>query len=247
MNIPRLFALLPLACLPFLVFATPEIDSKIETTARDSYTFRTLLERRVTVSAVDGVATLRGTVEDKEESKLAADTAANLTGVTSVVNELEIAPTTDERSDTWIAAKVRNRLLVRSKVSGTATKVQVKEGVVTLTGTATTQAQKKLTATYAQEVAGVKTVVNKLKVGSAPAMSLLQNDVVDDASVTTQVNYALLNHPRSRGLKIQVSASGGVVTVTGTASTKAEKALVEKLAMDVRGVRSVTNQITVNS
>jgi osmotically-inducible protein OsmY len=68
---------------------------------------------------------------------------------------------------------------------------------------------------------------------------------MDDASITTQVKYALLANKATGAFKTGISTTEGVITITGVANSEAEKALVTKLAGDIRGVKSVTNDMTV--
>jgi osmotically-inducible protein OsmY len=70
-------------------------------------------------------------------------------------------------------------------------------------------------------------------------------DKIDDASITSQVKYALLTHKSTSALSTKVKTVDGVVHITGEAKTDAEKSLVTKLAKDVRGVNSVANNMTV--
>ena len=68
---------------------------------------------------------------------------------------------------------------------------------------------------------------------------------IDDASITSQVKYALISHKSTSALKTKVTTTDGVVVITGEAANDSEKSLVSKLAQDVRGVKSVTNNMTV--
>jgi osmotically-inducible protein OsmY len=61
------------------------------------------------------------------------------------------------------------------------------------------------------------------------------------------VKFALLSHKSTSALKTKVTTKDGVVRVTGDANSDAEKSLVTKLASDVRGTKSVTNDMTVKS
>ena len=70
---------------------------------------------------------------------------------------------------------------------------------------------------------------------------------MDDASITSQVKYALLTHKSTSAIKTKVTTTDGVVRVTGDSNSDAEKSLVTKLAQDVRGVKSVTNDMRVKS
>lgn len=246
MKLHTVSLLLVFAASPLLVFAGSDMDRKIEDAAKASYNFRTVLEDHVTVKANDGVVTLSGTVQDEDAKDLAEDTVKNLPGVTAVKNDITIKPAHPEYSDSWIAFKIRGRLLVKAHVSG-ATKVAVKDGAVTLTGTADNVAQKELTAVYAREIAGVKSVKNDIVVKPAPAPGESMRDKIDDASITTQVKYALLRHKSTSALKTKVTTINGIVAITGEAASEAEKALVTKLAGDVKGVMGVSNEMTVKT
>jgi osmotically-inducible protein OsmY len=72
-------------------------------------------------------------------------------------------------------------------------------------------------------------------------------EIVDDASITTQVKYALLTHGSTSVLKTKVTVTDAVVSISGEADSAAEISLVTKLAQDVRGVKSVSNEMTVKS
>jgi osmotically-inducible protein OsmY len=228
------------------LFASSETDRKIESAAKASYNYRTVLEDHVKVKANDGIVTLTGTVQDKGDKALAEDTVENLPGVTKVKNEITIKSTHPENSDSWMAWKIRSRLLAKGNVSAANTKVVVTNGNVVLSGTADNSAQKDLASAYAKDIAGVKSVKNEIVVqDKSPDGSI--RETIDDASITSQVKYALLSHKSTSALKTKVTTTDGVVRVTGNASSDAEKALVTKLAQDVRGTKSVTNDMVVKT
>ena len=255
MKITKLSALLILAAGPIALFASSETDRKIEEAAKLSYNYRTVLEDHVKVKVSDGVVTLSGTVQDSDDKSLAEDTVENLPGVTSVKNEITIKSTYAEHSDAWMALKIRGRLLVKAHVSASNTKVAVVDGNVTLSGTADNSAQKELTEAYAKDIDWVKSVKNDIVVkdtyasagANRPATGETVGEKIDDASITTQVKYALLSHKSTSALKTKVITTDGVVRLTGEANSDAEKSLATKLAEDVRGTRSVTNNMIVKS
>ena len=246
MKIKNLSLLFAIIAGPVALLASSATDRKIEDAAKASYNYRTVLEDHVKVKATDGVVTLTGTVQDRDDRALAADTVENLPGVLGVNNEIKIEATYPEHSDAWMAFKIRSRLLVKGNVSATSTKVVVTDGVVTLSGTADNAAQKDLTAAYAKDIDGVKTVQNDIVVKDKATGATIA-ETIDDASITSQVKYALLSHKSTSALKTKVTTRDGVVQVTGEAASDAEKALVTKLAQDVRGVKSVGNNMTVRS
>ena len=247
MKITKMSVLVALLAGPIALFASSSSDRKIEDAAKSSYNYRTVLENNVSVKARDGVVTLTGTVQDKDDRALAADTVENLPGVVSVDNQIKVESTYKEHSDAWMAFKIRGRLLVKGNVSATSTKVAVNEGNVVLTGTANNTAQKELTEVYAKDIDGVKTVTNDIVVKDGTANGETVGEKIDDASITSQVKYALLSHKSTSALKTKVTTTDGVVRVTGDAASDAEKSLVTKLAGDVRGTRSVTNDMTVKN
>lgn len=226
--------------------ASSDTDRKIEDAAKASYNYRTVLEDNVKVKAKDGVVTLTGTVQEKDQRELAEDTVSNLPGVTLVKNEIVIDSNYPEHSDSWIGIKVKSTLLMKSKVSAASTKVSVKDGVVTLTGTADNIAQKELTAVYAQEIKWVKSVNNEIVVLDQPAKAATSENI-DDASITSQVKFSLFSHESTSSRKTKVTTNEGAVVITGEAQSDAEKALVTKLAEDIRGVKSVSNKMTVKN
>ena len=61
-------------------------------------------------------------------------------------------------TDTWITTKVKADLLATENVSGLDIKVETVDGVVTLTGAVTSQAQKDKAVEVAKQIKGVKRV-----------------------------------------------------------------------------------------
>ena len=227
------------------LFASSDTDSKIENAAKASYNYRTVLDGKVTVKANEGVVTLTGVVGDSSLKSVAEDTVCDLPGVVRVDDQITLDPALKEHSDAWIALKLHTQLLVRSNVSYADTKIDVKDGVVTLTGTADNQAQKELTGVYAKEIDWVKSVKNDIVVNEKPKTGETVGEHIDDASITSQVKYALLTHRSTSALKTKITTTDGVVVITGEAANDAEKSLVGKLANSVRGVKSVDNNMTV--
>lgn len=223
-----------------------EIDDRIESTAKQTYVFRTYLkDDSIRVESKEGVVTLTGTVSEESHKSLAEDTVKRLPGVTDVVNRLEVKePKPAAMSDDWISAKVKMALLFHRSVSA-HTQVHVKDGVVTLTGTANSQAEKELATEYAKDIEGVKDVDNKMTVSSAKEDRYTMGERIDDASITTQVKAALAFHRSTSALRTEVDTTDAVVTLRGTAKNQAEKDLVTKLTRDIKGVKDVKNEMTI--
>ena len=224
-----------------------KMDDRIESSAKKSYVFKTYLkEDDIKIESKNGVVALTGAVSEESHKSLAQETVAGLPGVKSVDNRLEVkGEHPAEMSDAWLSAKVKTTLLFHRSVSGFKTGVNVKDGVVTLEGEATSQAQKELATEYAKDVEGVKDVKNEMTVSkTSKKTARTAGDKIDDASITAQVKMALLFHRSTSALKTKVETKNGVVTLSGKAANTAEKDLAGKIVDDVHGVKSVNNRMT---
>jgi osmotically-inducible protein OsmY len=228
--------------------ASEETDDRIESAANKSHVFKTYLkDDSIKTVSKNGVVTLTGTVADASHSSLAENTVESLPGVKSVDNQLKVkGESPAEHSDGWIGAKVKTTLLFHRNVRATKTDVNVADGVVTLSGEASSLAQKELTTEYAQDVEGVKSVNNTMTISKAPAKpDQTIAEKIDDASITAQVKSSLRSHHSTSALKTKVETMDGVVTISGVAKNHAEKSLVTKLINDIDGVTSVVNNMTI--
>jgi len=94
-----------------------------------------------------------------------------------------------------------------------------------------------------------------LVIGSVSGMALADDEgvtekagkAIDDAAVVASVKSKLLSSPDVEGLDVNVDAKNGVVTLSGTADTMAERSSAEKIAKSADGVKSVTNRIEVKA
>ena len=225
-----------------------ETDDRIESSFKKTYVYKTYLkDDAIKTEAKDGVVTLTGTVAEESHKALAQETVASLPGVTRVDNQLATkAEVAAENADTWIGRKVKLALLFHRNVNAGKTAVEVKDGIVTLKGEASSMAQKELTTEYAKDIEGVKEVKNEMTVAATPETAeRTAGEKMDDASITAQVKTALLTHRSTSSIKTKVETRDGEVTLTGIAKNAAEKSLVTKLVTDIQGVTSVKNEMTV--
>ena len=72
-------------------------------------------------------------------------------------------------------------------------------------------------------------------------------EVVDDAAIVAKVKSSLLSSSEVEGLDVNVDARNGVVTLSGTADTMAERSSAERIAKSADGVKSVDNKIVIKS
>jgi hyperosmotically inducible periplasmic protein len=224
-----------------------KMDDRIESTARNSYVFKTFLQSDdIKIESMDGNVTLTGIVADNFNKSLAQETLTGIPGVKNVDNRLKVKagyPTAN--SDAWLRDKVKATLLFHRSVSGLKTEVNVKDGIVTLRGEATSGAQKDLSTEYAKDVEGVKGVNNEMTVSKTAKKTQTVGQKVDDASITAQVKLSLLYHRSTSAINTKVETNNGDVTLYGKAGSAAEKNLATKFANDVNGVKSVNNRMTI--
>ncbi len=72
-------------------------------------------------------------------------------------------------------------------------------------------------------------------------------EVVDDAAIVAKVKSSLLSSSEVEGLDVNVDARNGVVTLSGSADTMAERSSAERIAKTADGVKSVDNKIVIKS
>jgi osmotically-inducible protein OsmY len=208
------------------------------------------LRGEVQARASDGIVTLTGRVQDRDQRALAAETVGAVPGVLAVDNRLELATPEPERADGWIALKVRSALLLGRGVRASTTNVAVQDGVVTLTGTADSERQSRLTAALARDIEGVRSVRNELLVrrDEGPGAPVPATPPpADEAALSAAVTAALRSAPALAGKRISVEADGAVVTLRGRVASDAERELAARLAAGVPAVHSVVNHLAVEA
>jgi hyperosmotically inducible periplasmic protein len=141
-------------------------------------------------------------------------------------------------SDTAITAKVKSQLtgnqLKNSNISVTTT-----NGVVTLTGMATTSDAKSYAEAQAKGVDGVKSVDDELTTPSSSHAVASTKRVVSDSWITTKVKSDILADSVSKGFDVSVKTKHGVVMLSGTLANDDAVAHVKDIASQVKGVKSV--------
>jgi osmotically-inducible protein OsmY len=117
---------------------------------------------------------------------------------------------------------------------------------VTLTGTVASDAQKLRAEQLVQNTPKVAAVNNQLRLGNAvaPPGARLAAANRHLAQLIT-ASLAARRSDFSDETVIQVTAQDGTITLTGTTPSRAERALVEQLAKEVAGVKSIQNLIVI--
>ncbi|MFH2137321.1 MAG: BON domain-containing protein [Candidatus Omnitrophota bacterium] len=124
----------------------------------------------------DGIVTLKGEAQNQAQKDLAGAYSRDVTGVKDVKNEITLAKmpvepkqmkeekqTMGEKiDDASITAQIKMAFLSHHSTSAFKTGVQTTDGVVTLTGNATSRAAKDMAGMVANDVNGVTNVINNM-------------------------------------------------------------------------------------
>lgn len=124
------------------------------------------------VDVEDGVVTLSGEAETRAQRDLTTEYAKDVGGVKGVVNRMTVTgegegvfqKMGEKIDDASITAQVKMALLLNGSTSALDTEVVTYHGVVTLSGKAGNDAEKALATKIAEDVSGVKEVVNEMEV-----------------------------------------------------------------------------------
>jgi osmotically-inducible protein OsmY len=140
-------------------------------------------------------------------------------------------------SDADINAAVEAELFEDNAVPHDRIDVSTNQGVVTLTGYVTNLLARDHAERLVQTIRGVRSVVNRIEITLLGKRS--------DEALQKDVALALAADPAADSYEIAVTAKGGLVTLNGKVSSFAERALSERLAKGVAGVKEVRNKLIV--
>lgn len=145
-------------------------DSNLTTSIGAKYALDSEIDRyRIDIDTINGVVTLRGSVADAEQRSDAERIARSTEGVRDVVNDLEVEakPRTADSTfaDSWIVTMINSKLIVDPEVRSRNIDVDVREGVVTLSGIVESNVARTEAEDLAKSVDGVVEVVNEIQVG----------------------------------------------------------------------------------
>jgi osmotically-inducible protein OsmY len=210
----------------------------------------------ISVDVEGDTAILTGEVDESIDKELAERVALNARGIKRVDNRITMDGEAVRRQrgqdndrdfdeaveDASVTAAVKSRLLWNDHTDGLDIGVDTMDGKVTLTGNATTKAEKDLATRLARRTDGVRSVENKIEVkpsdGGLPSGDQA-GEAIADSWITTKVKSSLLMSNDVDGLDLTVETKDGVVTLGGAASSAAERDLAVEIAKDIKGVKSV--------
>ena len=189
----------------------------------------------IVVSVDAGTITLRGTVVSLRERHEAGKAAARVYGVTGVSNQLHVRTPDDGRDDTDLCGDVLDALMLDGLIPMTVN-ARVRDGFVTLSGTAVWHYQRDEAEFLAASVPGVSGVADEITLTSAP----------DGQDITRGIIRALRRSAVLRVHQFSVeTASYGSVIVAGTVHSWAAHDEAIAAAWSAPGVIDVSDRIVV--
>jgi osmotically-inducible protein OsmY len=197
----------------------------------------TIEAAEIVVAVKDGVVTLSGYVDSYVKKLVAERAAARVFGVRAVAEEIQVRlPGSLKRSDEDIAGAVANVLEWNVLVPHDRVKVQVQDGLVTLSGEVDWGYQKFAAEEAVRSLMGVVWFSNQITV--KPAVK--PQDVKDKIKSAFQRN-ALLDARR-----ITVETRGSWVILSGSVRSWGERAEAQWAAWAAPGVSEVENNIIIS-
>lgn len=141
--------------------------------------------------------------------------------------------------DTELRCRVLEELDWEPSVDASAIGVAAKDGIVTLTGTVVSYAQKKNAERAAKRVSGIKAVAEDLVIKLPGAAERGDTDIAQSVLSSLRFNVSI-QHER-----IQVTVESGWVTLDGEVEWQYQKTTAENAIKYTMGVQGITNRISV--
>jgi osmotically-inducible protein OsmY len=214
-------------------------DQELRTNITDELTYDPSIDTaHVGVAATDGMVTLSGEVGSLPERREATRAAMRVLGVRGVTDHMVVRDQgASGSSDADIGDAANHMLSWAADVPPNTVKADVRNHIVTLSGTVNWQYQRQAAARAVMYMRGVTEVANDIFLtATAPAQGLkseieaamLRNALLDSRAITTEV-------------------TGAEVTLRGTVRSWAELRQAEYIAWSAPGVTRVKNGLAIAS
>jgi osmotically-inducible protein OsmY len=185
----------------------------------------------IDVQTKDGIVTLSGPVENLLARERAAQIAATIKGVRSVINLIDVLSII--RTDTQVRTDVEHALLDDPATDVFDIKVNVQNGRVTLSGRVDCWQEEQLCVLVVKGVIGVKAVTSNIEVS--------QKSRRPDDEIRAEIEQRLAFDVWVDAALVDINVLGGNVILSGTVGSLAEKNRAFGNAW-VAGVKSVEDK-----
>jgi osmotically-inducible protein OsmY len=211
-------------------------DDTIKAWIENAFKYDTRIhEPDIVVNVHEGIVTLTGTVKDLTEENFALQETQKISGVTGIINKLQILPV--KRSDSEIANDMEQRFKSNPLLKDKEIEVSVSDGEVQLAGTVNSISEQKEAKLLAGEVMGVVSVINDLQINYPSERT--------DKEIAEDVRSSLQRDVYLTGMPIEVSVNNGIVTLSGKVSSLYLKVRAANDANWIWNVQGMQNNIEV--
>jgi osmotically-inducible protein OsmY len=190
------------------------------------------------VAVHNGVVTLTGFVRSYAQKIEAESAAKRIAGVAGLANDIEVRlPAIDQRPDPDIARDAVAALKSELPYSSEKLKVVVKNGWLTLEGTAEWDYVRQRAKSAVRRIRGVTGVSN----------SIVLKPTVSPYEIRRKIEDAFRRSAELDASRLTVEANGSEVVLRGTVRSWAERQEAERAAWAAPGVTNVDNRITISA
>ena len=191
---------------------------------------------QIGVQVKDSIVTLTGHVDSYGEKWNAERAAQRVCGVKALAVEIELnLPALTQRNDADIARTVENALEWIVYLKKDSVKVMVEQGWVTLSGEVEWEYQRKTATAAMRYLMGVRGVSDQITI--KPKATVV--------AIKASIESALKRRAIIDSQSIQVSVSGGDVTLSGSVQSWPERDMARHSAWGTLGVRHVIDNMTI--
>ncbi|HEY0764611.1 MAG TPA: BON domain-containing protein [Pyrinomonadaceae bacterium] len=192
----------------------------------------------INVQVLDGVVTLTGSVSSYAQKIAAQDAAHRVAGVLDVANDIEVKPVDHfVRSDTEIAAAVRNTLEWDALVPNELIQSSVSDGLVTLEGEVDYQRERTDAESAIRRLAGVVGVINKIAI---------RKQRINEHQLREQIESALERRADREAERLQIDVHDDAVDIWGRVHSWQEKRAVIGSIAHAPGVNWLKDHLRID-
>lgn len=189
------------------------------------------------VTAIDGVVSLTGEVDNYLKKMEAENAAKKVIGVKALVENIDVKfPGAWTKSNLDIANEVLTALKANVSIPNEKVTVKVEDGWVTLSGELPWNYQKDAAKHAVNFLTGVKGVFNNITIKSESHDAIEQKDVEAAIARCWSIDDSDLN----------VSVAGTTVTLSGTVDSWYQKEEAGRIAWNTPGIWHVKNELAVD-